>query len=336
MSAKTIIQNKAALAGAALLLAAIFPATATATAAEPVRTEPLGLIALTLPAGSTHALSVPLKGPVVFAGKITDRTATAIVTAGAGWTPNAFGPFETNPCLVRILDGPSQGRYFRVAGNLAYALTLDLDEDLRSLVAPGNRYEIMTADTLESLFGATGAGIVTAADPSEADNVILCEDSGWAVYYNDGVQWLREGGDASANATPILPDQGVLFVRRGGTPLDLTITGEVPFTKIVSELPGSGRILLANPFPMDITLEDLGLHDDGSWRAGSSTSDADYVQIRAPQGWLTYYYDGQEWRREGGGASAQNPVVPKGSAIVVVRRGESPVLHSSALPYSPN
>lgn len=318
---------------------ALVLAAATGPAfAEPVRTDPLGLITLSVPAGKTQTLSVPLKTTPLYVGQVSAVTVDTVTTAGAAWEQDAFGPYEENPCVVRIVSGQAAGQSFSILTNTENVLTLDGSEDFTQTVKAGDRYEILPVDTLEELFGADGAGLLTGVNPDAVDNVLVREPAGWVTYYNDGVQWLEKGGDGAArNSAALPPDQGMLFVRRGTTPLRLTITGEVPLTSLVSELPAQATVFLANSFPADTTLQDLGLHKDPSWIAGRNVTKADFVQIYVAQRWqserwLTFFYDGKRWRQQGGGV--KNPLIPKGSAMIIGRRGGADILHAQQPPYA--
>lgn len=308
---------------------------ASARAQTSVTTDPVGFTAVTIDAGSTAALSLPLDQLPSYAAAVSAVTSSTITTASAGWTNNAFGPFSSNPHVVRFLTGANAGREFRITSNNGDTLVLATNgSDLASGIAAGDRYAIFPAATLASLFGARAPALNTSSNSSAADVVIVRESFGWLTYYNDGTQWLREGGGAnSENSTALLPESGFLFVRRGNTSYELTVTGAVPTTNLITDFRAAKTVFFANRFPVATTLNDLGLAQQPGWNASSNSTEADNVLIRGPLGWLTYYFDGTAWLREGGGAIAQNPEISVGGAVLVVRHNGSDITLNEARPY---
>ena len=304
--------------------------------AQSVVTDPVGFYSASALTGKSLALSLSLDNtPANFSGPASAVTASTVMTNSAGWTVNAFGPFASNPHIIRILSGTGVGQQFRIASNTADTLTLTTNgTDLTTVMAAGNRYEILTTNTLASVFGATGTGLLTNADPQQADNVLINIGTGWLTFFNDGTKWLRvSGGTASQNNVAILPEQAVLFVRRGATDLPLTVVGSVPTTNLITPLPANKSTFLANRFPVDTTLVGLGLSSLPGWTPGSDPNTADNVLLNIGTGWLTYYYDGTKWLRVSGGTGAQNPTIKTGSAVLIVRRAGSDIVYNQPLPY---
>lgn len=306
----------------------------SARAQTSVTTDAVGYTSTTVAAGSVKALSLPLNTPPDYSAAVSAVTSSTIQTANAGWTANAYGPFSSNPHVVRFLTGANTGRQFRVSSNTTDTLTLTTGGvDLTTGIAAGDRYAIFPVATLQSVFGATAPSLNTSSNSSAADNILIRGSFGWLTYYNDGTQWLREGGAGSENTAALLPDAGFLFVRRGNTSYDFTVTGSVPMTNLITDFPAARTVFFANRFPVGTTLVDLGLAQLPGWNADSNSSTADNVLIRGTFGWLTYYFDGTNWLREGGGTAAENPTVPVGGALLVVRRSGSDTTLNEARPY---
>ena len=316
--------------------AALVLGVSTCVAGETiVRTNPVGVVSLRLPGSQTRALSIPLKASPVYTGSVTSFAANTITTAGASWQADEFGPFGENPCYVSVTSGPAAGHYFKVVSNTANTVTIDAPADFAYSIAAGNTYEICYADTLEELFGPSADDLVTDADPAKADNLVIREGTVWNTYYNDGEKWLKQGDSTTVqNAKTILPDEGVLFVRKSRKPVNLSITGDVPVNKLVTELPANATVFLANPFPADVRLEDTGFQKDPSWITALTADDADLVQIYSANKWKTYFHDGKRWRLSTG--RAVNPKIDKGTAVLVVRRNGGDVVHTQTPPYTGN
>jgi hypothetical protein len=130
----------------------------------------------------------------------------------------------------------------------------------------------------------------------------------------------------------LLPETGFLFVRRGSTTYNFSVTGAVPTTSLVTDLPANKTLLFANRFPVDITLTEVGIAQAPDWKAGNSAADADNVLIRGSFGWLTYYFDGTNWIRSGP-KTVEDPTIPIGGAVLVVRRAGSDTTLDEAKPY---
>ncbi|MFN2507628.1 MAG: TIGR02597 family protein [Chthoniobacterales bacterium] len=315
-----------------------------ASAAESSVTDPVGFTATTVAANTTKALSLPLDNLPDFRGQVSSRTATKINTNNANFNVS-YGPFGTNPHNVRMLSGASQGRQFRIASNDSDTLTLQMGTlDLRTLIANGDRYEILTVETLGSLFGvANPDGLNTGNSAAAADNVILTEGTAQNTYFNNGSKWLKAGGGTTPqNNRAILPEQGFLFVRRGGN-LPFVLTGAVPITKLRTDLPANRTTLFANRFPVDYKLTPDGnfpginFQNAPNWNSAAQFANADFVQIRNGNVWDTYYHNGSVWLKKGAeNLGARNPIIKLGTSVSVTRRqgNGKPAILVQTLPYN--
>jgi uncharacterized protein (TIGR02597 family) len=322
-----------AIATASLLTLPFIAADRAFAQAATATTDPVGFTTVTVPANSIRALSRPLDEIPKFAAGVSARTTNTITTTGAGWTANAYGPFGSNPHLIRVLSGTSKGRQFRIVSNTTDTLTLTTTVDLSTVIANNDRYEILPVPTLASVFGQTGAGLVTNADPTLADNVQIRGTTAWITYYNDGSNWLRQGPGTVSNTTAILPENGLVFVRRGGS-YDFTNVGAVPTTNLQTELPANRTTSLSNRFPVATKLVGLGLQSIPGWNSNADPALADNVLVRGTTAWITYYYDGSSWIRQGPQTPNQNPTIGIGTSVVVVRRAGTDVTLNQALPYT--
>lgn len=323
--------------GVSLLACVAFTATGFAAPSAPVadviRTAPVGLATLRVPGKSARALSFPLANPAVFTGTVSAFSGTTISVAAAAWTPGSWGPFESNPYVVRLLTGDSAGQIFAIASSSADSLVLA--EEANEQISMGQQFEVVPVDTLADIFGAKGAGLLTSSDPVKADNILIHGGDSWSTYYNDGTRWLKQGDATTVqNSVAILPDEGIFLVRKASTPLAISVAGEIPAIQTATELPADAITFLANPFPLNTRLGDLQLQDDPSWISAPNDGSADRVWIYGGKDWVVYFYDGKQWRQQGG--AVKNPLVTKGSAIVIERKSGRDILHSPEPPYSLN
>jgi uncharacterized protein (TIGR02597 family) len=318
-----------------LLCPAFFLLSERIQAQTEVATDPVGFTSVVVEAGDTSALSLPLNNPPDYHGVVSTLSSNTIQTAYAGWTANAYGPFNTNPHVIRFVSGASKGRQFKVVSNTADTLTLNASNaNLTTLVAAGDQYQILPVATLQSLFGPTAPALLVAADPELADNVLLRGSFGWLTYYNDGTQWLRQGaGNASQNTVPILPEQGLLLVRRSNSPVQFLVTGVAPTTNLKTDLAADAVTSLGNRFPVNLNLTQLRLNEIAGWIANADPAAADTVLIRGSFGWLTYYYNGTGWVRQGGGSTTEDPVIPLGVSVLIARGAGVNLTLDQAPPY---
>jgi uncharacterized protein (TIGR02597 family) len=318
-----------------LLVAALF--LTRPLGAISVATDPVGFAAVMVSANTTKALSLPFNDQPDYAAPISTVVRGKIKTIGAGWSPNAFGPFVSNPHVIRMVSGVAVGRQFRIASNTSDTLTLIAGSDLTG-VAATDRYQIFATATLQSLFGPTGIGLNTNINPVLADNIQIFGTSSWVTYYNDGTHWIRKGSQTNANTVSIPPEQGFLFVRRPGTDYVFAVPGVVPITNLKSDFPANKTTSFGNRFPLDTTLVDLGLDQLVGWNKNADSALADLVQIRGPSKWTTYYFDPTTgvngWVKLGGQIRKQNPIIPAGTSLLVIRRAGANLTLDQPLPYA--
>jgi uncharacterized protein (TIGR02597 family) len=308
-----------------------------------VATNPVGYVNITATSGETTAMSIPLQGSAAFTGTVSSVTyasgSSTVTSSSADWT-TTYGPFSSNPYIMQMLSGSSTGEYFVIASNTTTSLSVS-GTNLTSQIAVGDQFSIVPLDTLGSLFGTNAAttGFNVGTNPATVDNVVLRGAFGWITYYNNGTNWLRQGDGtgSSQNSVPLYPEQGMLIVRQPSSNLVLTVLGNVPTTALQTNLPAGATTFLANRFPVDTSIGGLGLNTYSQWNAGTNPSTCDNLVIRGVFGWLTYYYNGSTWLRQGDGTGSPQSTtdIPTGSSILIVRQSGSTLPLNQALPYTP-
>jgi len=314
-----------------------------AAAVQAVTTSPVGLNTIKIPAGSLAnpsftTFSFPLSNIAEFTGTISSvDNATQVTLNGATWTENQFVS-DSAPRLARIMSGTSVGRLFLVVGNTTNQLTLDFSNtltitDLNLAVAVGDSIQIVPANTLATLFGTTPSStpavqFLTGASAAQADNLWILSRQTWETYYHNGTNWRRSGSLTNQNNTIIYPDEGVLVAHIDPAVLYLTFTGTVPLTNQKTDISGTGSTFLANRFPVDTQLVNLGIHSLPGWLTGASASAADNVwawnPVKAPTpGWDIYYYNGTIWKKSGSLANQNTATIAAGTALIIIKNGSS-------------
>jgi hypothetical protein len=240
-----------------------------------------------------------------------------------------------------MITGTAVEKQFRILSNTSDTLTVVSGTDLTG-VAAGDQYQIFAAETLQSLFGGNGQingqTLNTRGDSTLADNILLRTGSSWNTYFNDGTQWLKQGTGSPSNTVAVPPEQGFVFVHRGGTAYTFTALGVVPITNLKTDFPASSTSSFGNRFPVDTTLAGLGLQQLAGWNKSGDSTLADNVLLKNPTGggWSTFYHDGNQWLKQGTGTPSDTQPIAIGTSVVVVRRAGSLVTLEQTLPYSLN
>jgi hypothetical protein len=211
-------------------------------------------------------------------------------------------------------------------------------------VLAGDRFEIFPLDTLGLRFGATVAELrLQGADiAAGADLVSLYEQGAWVAYFfNTSVtpnRWVRSS-DPNGNWNDRLlgPETGMLITRRGAA-TELAFGGRVPPTQLRVRLPGNASSFLANPFPLDTTLDALVPGPSGRWQRGGQAGAADSIARWNQTEFETFFQ-----RPEGGWRNAKlpdglsvSPVLPATSGLMFRKVGAASGVDSMVtwgLPY---
>lgn len=330
----------------AAVVALSFAALAShqALAQTTATTVPVGFITKTIPAAvdpnnpSNAALSIPLYATAVFTSSVASvDSANSFTMTSAAWTVNQF---TAVPHLVRIKSGANVGKFFLISGNSANQLTVVLPPSVPTLVgflSVSDSCEVLPANTLSSVFGATAPSLVTGATSSVADNVLLWSGVTWDLYFNNGTNWRKVGSFANQNNVVIFPDDGLFVSHRGAVDANLTFMGTVPSTAESTDLPGAGANFISNRFPTDATLLSMGLQTSPGWVTGATASVSDNVYIWnvALGTWDLFFHNGASWRKVGSFANQNTAPVAAGTSLYVSRVAAAPSVLTQALPYTP-
>lgn len=236
-------------------------------------------------------------------------TQVVVTVTGAAWDPLQFR-VAASPYFIRFMSGASEGRTLLIPTNQTTNTATTLNADHQSLtvvgsVAPGDKFEIFPADTVTTFFAdlVTAGSIITGANASVADNVMVLSGSAWLTYFyhtdgnpaNNG--WRIQASPSVSNPQPnvvLRPDSGYLFRRRSTSPLSFTTLGTVPATAIKVVTLNNGLTFVGNVFPVTRQLGTFGVETVPGWVSGngvSSPTGLDRVQLLSGSAWLSHYYD---------------------------------------------
>jgi len=342
------------LAAAALSASLLF---STALQAAEIPTVPVGYVTLTAAAGTGTAkkaslLSLPLYGTMegdgAMKGQLTHVSASALTNADADWKPGQLSQAAA-PCLIKITSGAATGRTFLISTatpNTANTVTIDAKDVAQGAldtlgIAIGDSYELLPCDTLSSLFGTPEtSGVLGGSNPNLADSLVITTNGATETFFfNTSVnRWAKSfPGSPDATNAPIRPDSGVWYQRLAATDLKLILTGRVSTTQRIASVKNSATTLLAQGWPVDITLSASGIHQTSSWTASASSSTADKAQITIDGDLHSYWFDGTHWREETPGSPiADDLIIPAGTAVLLKQLGveQGYSILTQQLPYN--
>ncbi len=303
-----------------------------------------GLVTTTVPANSNSStvfsdsgfdaiVKAALGNPVASTARVTDNNFATEdnqyvleITSGA------------NIGLTKIISSFSTGGVTVVGG---FALPVEA----------GTKYVIRKDWTLGTLFGNTAAAIaasgLSGGLASSADNIGLVRSGVLELYYWTGSAWkptrnVATGIDYSHVRVPL---SGGIYVKRNKTTdATLYMTGIYRPTRLQALLEGADNAVFAVSTPnfKDTTLAETGLHR--YVKTSTLISACDEVRVLTSAGTVQSYvnsasqsangYTGGFWNgsstnppswkstRSGGAAgSANNLVIPAGSAVLIKKEG---------------
>jgi len=128
--------------------------------------------------------------------------------------------------------------------------------------------------------------------------------------------WIK-GGEGSVTTDTLAVGQGFWYVAQNpSSGIDLTTSGEVVMTATGSQTIAAGLNLIANPFPVDLPLNDAD-SDLRKGVAGLGSADSDNIQVydTSLQTFVTYYL-GNGLTAKGGAAPELDGWVKGGESSV--------------------
>lgn len=305
-----------------LILALSLLVVSPLSAAEVV-SAPVGFLKTTFPGSSSSSFSIPLQRNATAVGPVSVVGTNTITDASATWTVGQFATVGS-PYFVKMVTGSSAGRYFLVTSNTVNRLTVDVrGTNLTSLVAGGNRYQVLAGRTLGSTFGTTAVPFLSGTNYLSADTLMMWSGRSWEYYYHNGTNWMRHGTSTVQNNVVIYPDEGIQVIRRATTPVTISIAGEASLIAEKTQVIGSARTFSANRYPVNTTLKNLGLLALPNWLSATNSSSADIVQLCESGKWVNYWHNGTNWTRGGTSGVQDNATLPAATGCLINRKSSS-------------
>lgn len=343
-----------------LALLASLPLMTPHLGAVSVSTAPVGFINLTIKgtdAGSgMTAISVPMLPQVVYSGVIGGAAGNVITDNSATWADGDYATGDPNGNasyyaeITDHTDATKVGTILEITGSSASSKELTVHDSVDSLV--GASYAIRKFRTISDVFGADNSAQLGSGSSATASDVVYkvgVENNQvvWQRYYYQtapvfagGNGWRKAGDNQTDMANvAIFPDEGLLVRRRAASDISITLPGSIKTHNSRTALV-QGFNLVSLSYPVDVTLDSLGL--DSKLTAGSSATSADVIYMVTNEGQFERYYyqsapvfaGGNGWRKAGDNATDQAAAtVPAGSSIIVLRRDASGIDWSTNKPF---
>ena len=289
-----------------------------------VETDPVGYITVTINGngGSGDAftyLGVPLHKPVASSGALdTAPVANSLTDTSQAWTADEYAG-----AYVMITSGVNEGISATISSNTADTLTTA--EDLSSLLAGDETYEIRPYTTIADVFGATNsAGLDGGSTSGNADTILIQAGAGFNTYfYKDagflgGTGWRSSASPSIDESNTAIPyGTGIIVVRKQPDDLSLIISGSVFGGDAITPVETDFN-WMAPSIPVGLTLNSLfGAANEAGLDGGSAAGNADNVVVPSSTGLTTYYYKNAGFLGGTGWRSSASPSVDEGDTVFV-------------------
>ena len=300
-----------------LAIASLF----TFTSLSAVETDPVGYITVTINGngGSGDAftyMGCPLHAAVASAGAVDATAANSITDNSQAWTAD-----EHAGSYVMITSGVNEGVSATVSSNTSDTLTTL--EDISSLLAGDESFEVRPYTTLADIFGATNsAGIDGGSTAGNADTILIQSGAGFDTYYYKdagfigGTGWRGSSSPSVDQSSAVVPyGSGIIVVRKQAGDINLVISGSVfggdAITPIETDFNWK-----APSIPVGLTLNALfGAANEAGLDGGTSAGNSDNVVVPTASGLTTYYYKNAGFLGGTGWRSSASPSVDEGDTV---------------------
>jgi len=332
----------------AILVAAVMTGNA-----QTVNSEVVGYVKQTLPAGSDTFFVPQLLRPVEFTGAVSSVSVSGgnatLVIPSATFSANSFqyvAVTQPKTYFASVTAGNLTGTGFLVVSNETGSITVALD-GLTVTSADITAIEVRPLWTLNTLFPSSDANVTFT--PSTGVNaatrrtqLVMPNFTGTGInraasavyFYNPAVSdWVATTATGTkAGDTPLVPSQYLIHRNTGGTPVDLnaTVVGSVfskPGSMYLGTLSnGANDNPVGLPRPTDYLLSEYGFTDSNFVQSTglNAATRRDTVLVYSTTGSginratsKVYFKYLNTWRDTTLTATAVDPVIPAGSAVIV-------------------
>lgn len=252
-------------------------------------TTPVGYTTETFKAGQFNIFGLTLHNPVLATGQID-------AVSGATLTDDEVdfdAVLTSGTYIMEITSGVLEGGIQDVtvwSGN-----TITTPQDLSADLVIGDTYQIRAAKTIGEVFGVSNQAGLQQGDVSTADMLWIPNGAGGfkKYYYANAVGILisagwknSDTGNTDQSQTPLVYTDGMILERRGGTDLDLVVTGEVKLESTLIAV-NQDYTYMGATFPAGVSLGNSGLEN---YVGHGDVSTADMLWFPDGNGGFVKYY----------------------------------------------
>ena len=303
--------------------------------ALPLQAADVGTANLNLPVaiarGETKLVGVFLARPVLLKGEVaSDVNAgqTSFTAFGTNlfnaYTPVSevgtaeLAPASDNHYILEFTSGPSTGLIKQVTAFSGSTATVI--GSLPALTA-GTQFVLRKDHNLDSLFPG-GAGLKTGSSVGTADVISVLSSTGALnrFFYQTGFGWRLETnrGSAGLNRAYVRVSLGSGFAFKANTAKTLNLSGEYRGTRSQITLEGTTGTIVANPYPVAVTLADSGLAQ--YLTKATSSAGADSLRFLENGRYVSYHNTGSNFVKSNGSADSDTKVLGVGEAFLIVNK----------------
>lgn len=284
-----------------------------------VSTPVVGFQSKQIASGALSVLSAPFTEAVVNATVISGTTTSVTLSqSGLGSLLNS-----TDPIYLEVLSGSSEGERYDISltgiTNATDTLTITTGSANNTSTFSGNALvnssvAIRKHTTLNSLRSNFSPALKTGSSATVADAISILAAGVWTPYYVDsGGNWRRSGSLSTFNNLVIPPGSAVMFKRNDSSSTTFTITGQVRSNRFAKNYK-SGLSVYSPGFPIAYSPNSMGANVAGGWQTG------DLIYVLTGSSFLTYTYNGTNWRRSGLLTNFDNSQLLTSDAGILVRK----------------
>jgi hypothetical protein len=309
------------------------------TLALPLQAADVGTAYLNLPiaveSGQTKLVGVFLARPVLFKGLVNAAVTSgatnftvysnvssnnvlssyvaATESAGTG-AGSELAPLSDDHYLIEFTSGPYSGLTMQVAsfGNNVVNIKGALPD-----LAKDTTFTLRRDHTISSLLA--DAGVSTGSNPSNTDVVSVFSSSGTVYrYINTTSGWRLDSARKATdlNRAHVRVSLGTGFGFKPVSTKTIYLSGEYRGARSVMYV-GTGGSIVANPYPVAVTLRNSGLADHLGAKDEALT-DADALRFLESGRYVGYHHDGTQFVKSIGSSSADNKVLGVGDAFYLL------------------
>lgn len=339
-----------------VVLVALLASMSSILRSEIIFSEPIGMVTVTLKAGSDTRFSVPMLRTPVYTGEIksVNQVSNVIELVGASWANGQFvfedvdNPDPNATYFAVVTSGTQNGAQYKVVSNAASTLSIDPGQNsLAGLLTAdvngaGDTIKIYPYPTLASVFGGTALPDQTLVfEYNNSDSSIMKSSQVIYTYYESVDTWVNGITGSAADYTALLKvgEGYVVRLPDGGADVQLNMPGVVPMFNdrkvLISDAGSPNDITFALSVPVSVAIGDtnLGIQD----QVQVFVYDNEVAALRkSASNILTYYADFGLWVDGLSGQSVGNTFFFEPGNAYVLRKPATDVAEVVETSFIPN